>query len=1038
MPLNMLAYTRWLALILLFAAGLSAQAASIDVDAYCGLSDAIRAANTDTAHGGCMAGDGADTINLRADIRLTGPLPEINSTVTINGGGHTLDGGGSYRILDANNGSVSIFDLRLQGGNASAGAGGAMRARNSDIMLHNVTISDSRAAGDGGGIYFQAASRTLSITNSVFQGNATVGNRDGRGGGLYANARQVSIRNSVFAGNMSNSGGGAIYNDGSLQIDNSAIHNNSAAGNGGGIYAASGATTAIIHATFVDNSLTGADGAGESLYNAGAAQMHNSVISRSEARGGSLCANDGALEQAGNLIKDNSCSPEHIGDPLLGAWTGTHFPLLEGSKAVDAGSSDHCAEHDQLGNERPNPGCDIGAVESNGPVVIHVSDECNLFDAIAAANTNSAAGGCRAGRSAFVDVIVLDGDIALEGETLEITSPLTIEGEFFAISGESRARIFDITDASARINNLTISGGRAEAAHGGAIRARNSDLTLQNVTISGSVSGNNGGGLYFAGGGNALTIDNSNFIKNMTDNAEKGGKGGAVFVFARAASVTRSSFVDNSAATSGGAIYNDGALTIENATISGNSAADRGGGLHINEGASATLIHATLYGNSVTEGDGAGIWRGGAVTLYNTILAGDVGDGQSLCAGSGGLTIAGNLIEDGSCASTHSGKAGLGALTGSPLHHPLAGDSRAIDAALPEHCLLTDQTGRQRPQHLACDIGAFEILAADIIPSPTPTPTMTPTPSPTATATPTPTATPEPSATPKPYLPPGEIPLHEGCSLNEAIRSANSNSAVAGCAAGGGADTITLIGDVQLDAPLESIASVIHIAGAGYSISGGGEQAIFTIASDGDLSLSDISLMDGASGGSGGAARNMGRLTADRAFFGGNSSVGAGGAVYSSGYLSISNSAFAWNASEADGGAIFLDGGAATLTHLTLRDNLGGAGNTAGLHVAAGSARLRNSLIAGATGVGSLCAGSLQENLGNFVQDGSCEAALSGGPKLEDLSQSPGSVPYFALDDESAAVDAGDDYFCSQYPFDQRNEPRRSRDCNIGAVEAVD
>lgn len=58
----------------------------------CTLADAITAANTDTAKGGCPAGSGADTITLQADAVLAAALPAITSAVTIEGGGHKIDG----------------------------------------------------------------------------------------------------------------------------------------------------------------------------------------------------------------------------------------------------------------------------------------------------------------------------------------------------------------------------------------------------------------------------------------------------------------------------------------------------------------------------------------------------------------------------------------------------------------------------------------------------------------------------------------------------------------------------------------------------------------------------------------------------------------------------------------------------------------------------------------------------------------------------------------------------------------------------------
>ena len=76
-------------------------AATIPVGGACTLVDAITAANTDTATGGCPAGSGADTIVLPAGSTQTltevnndtyGPtgLPVISSVITIAGQGSTI------------------------------------------------------------------------------------------------------------------------------------------------------------------------------------------------------------------------------------------------------------------------------------------------------------------------------------------------------------------------------------------------------------------------------------------------------------------------------------------------------------------------------------------------------------------------------------------------------------------------------------------------------------------------------------------------------------------------------------------------------------------------------------------------------------------------------------------------------------------------------------------------------------------------------------------------------------------------------------
>ena len=118
---------------LMLALGQSpALAATIPVGGSCTLVDAITAANTDTATGGCPAGSGADTIVLPVGSTQTltsvnnstyGPtgLPVISSVMTIVGQGSTItraSGAPEFRLLAVS----STGDLTLQETTVSGGS----------------------------------------------------------------------------------------------------------------------------------------------------------------------------------------------------------------------------------------------------------------------------------------------------------------------------------------------------------------------------------------------------------------------------------------------------------------------------------------------------------------------------------------------------------------------------------------------------------------------------------------------------------------------------------------------------------------------------------------------------------------------------------------------------------------------------------------------------------------------------------------------------------------------------------------------------
>jgi CSLREA domain-containing protein len=95
--------------------------------------------------------------------------------------------------------------------------------------------------------------------------------------------------------------------------------------------------------------------------------------------------------------------------------------------------------------------------------------------------------------------------------------------------------------------------------------------------------------------------------------------------------------LSGNSARQGGGIYNQtgGTLTLKNCTLSGNLADDGGGGIYNQTGGTLTLENCTLSGNLARNGlDGGGIYNqtGGTLTLKNCTLS-----GNSAGQGGGGI-----------------------------------------------------------------------------------------------------------------------------------------------------------------------------------------------------------------------------------------------------------------------------------------------------------------------------------------------------------------------------------------------------------------
>ena len=177
--------------LLLTLAGAPALAATINVGGACTLIQAIRAANTDTATGGCPAGSVADRIVLPVGSTQTltrvhndtygrTGLPVIRSVITIVGQESTItrDSGAPY---------FRIFAVSSTG----------------ELTLQGTTVSGGAYADSGGGILNHG---TLTVTNSTISGNYV--SYDGGGGGGIYNVGTLNVANSTISGNWTNIAGG--------------------------------------------------------------------------------------------------------------------------------------------------------------------------------------------------------------------------------------------------------------------------------------------------------------------------------------------------------------------------------------------------------------------------------------------------------------------------------------------------------------------------------------------------------------------------------------------------------------------------------------------------------------------------------------------------------------------------------------------------------------------------------------------------------------------------------------------------------------
>ena len=301
-------------------------------------------------------------------------------------------------------------------------------------------------------------------------------------------------------------------------------------------------------------------------------------------------------------------------------------------------------------------------------------------------------------------------DAAATGD-LDITDDLTVTGAGAAttiIDGNGIDRVFDVW-AHLNASGVTIRNGDAGAA----------------LCPSGMP---NGGGIYSAGatpGTVSVTLTDAAVINNHA--AHGGGIENDVLSTLTLTGVTVGG---NTASVAGGGIENEATpgATLTNVTVSSNTA---GAGAGIMNDGDLTLDYVTISGNLL---DG-----GGDRTIRNTILASVPSDVN--CSGGGALLAEDHNLDSGNtCGFTDPSdlintNPDLGPLQdndGPTFTHALAAGSPAIDAGSSD-CPppVTDQRGVMRPLDgngdgtALCDIGAFEFQPGAVTTTTTPSVTTT-------------------------------------------------------------------------------------------------------------------------------------------------------------------------------------------------------------------------------------------------------------------------------------------------------------------------
>jgi len=205
------------------------------------------------------------------------------------------------------------------------------------------------------------------------------------------------------------------------------------------------------------------------------------------------------------------------------------------------------------------------------------------------------------------------------------------------------------TGGTMTMNNCTVSSNDGR----GITCSNNSTVTINNSTIT-----NNSAGM-FGGGGIYCAHTNLN-INTSTISDNSGVFGGGLFLRDTSAMINSSTISENEAEQDGGGImndnfyYDDGMLTIINSTITDNQTLHSGGGIY-NACAYFNINDCTISNNRA-EINGGAILNEGIMTMYDCTIENNYADnsgGAMAILDETGLVIKGNTISSNS--ATHGG-----------------------------------------------------------------------------------------------------------------------------------------------------------------------------------------------------------------------------------------------------------------------------------------------------------------------------------------------------------------------------------------------
>jgi hypothetical protein len=604
-------------------------------------------ATTFTAKGANVVGSGPGVIfdggntGTTSTMAVTGAVTVNLTNLTLRNGFNNSTGGGGLRVQV---GTVTTTNVVFSGNKSTVGGAavvypGTVLNVSAGSITGNSSTAIASLQGAGGGIYvfgqapgFAAGKLTLngvSVTNNVALGATLLAS--GNGGAVF-NAGTTVITGSTFSGNQAGatsaaskvrSGqGGSLFNGPndaddlpSLQVDTTTItgglapgaFNSSSGGAIANVETSTGGTSASGVLTMSGTTLTGNTAIlGGGLYNGGTATITNGAINNSAAfSGAGIYQSPIVLGTASASATINGTTfANNVATGSILANYGNGGAIFNAEKLTI--SNAHFTGNKAVASTAGGTATGWGGAIWNGPFLAGDAPELTIT------NTDIQGGAVSGGNA------VIGGAIATTGNV-------------FSFPGA--------VPATMTADNLVVSGNAALA--GGAIYA-GGKVTL----VGGALDHNSATNTSIGYGGAVYSVaspasDPAPVLKltgvQVTHNTAAVAGGGLALLSKVDTDLTGATNVDNNtAAVLGGGVYNTGKLKVTNSTVDGNDTGFQGGGIYNGPAVATDTPSLTLVDASIDDNTAANA-GGGLVTVKGATLTATGGhiSGNSALGGGG-------------------------------------------------------------------------------------------------------------------------------------------------------------------------------------------------------------------------------------------------------------------------------------------------------------------------------------------------------------------------------------------------------------------